>query len=77
MKSVDKCPICSNFRDLPSHLYELSEFCRFLDNRNEYERHDVKRMVETKVVSDWLKLAAELEVVKIKPRQSNFYRGIS
>ncbi|WP_146181453.1 hypothetical protein [Aeromonas sp. HMWF016] len=65
MKSVDKCPICSNFRDLPSHLYELAEFCRFLDNRNEYERHDVKRMVETKVISDWLKLAAELEVVKI------------
>ncbi|RBM59953.1 hypothetical protein DLR71_15205 [Vibrio paracholerae] len=65
MKSGEKCPICSSFRELPHHLYELSEFCRFLNNHNEYKRRGESRIVETKVISDWLKLAAELEVVEI------------
>lgn len=65
MKLADKCPVCSSFRDLPHHLFELSEYCRYLDNHNPYERYSSTRIVSTKVISDWLKLASQLESVEI------------
>ncbi len=59
------CPTCKKFRSLSGHLFELSEYCRFLDNESKYKRHGQVRVVKTKVISDWLKLASQLEKVEI------------
>ncbi|WP_421292296.1 hypothetical protein [Aeromonas taiwanensis] len=65
MSSIGKCPICSNIRDLPHHLFELSEYCRYLDNKSNFSRFNSSRIVSTKVIADWLKLAAQLESVEV------------
>lgn len=65
LKSLDECEFCSKLRPLSSHLYEMAEFCHFLDNSVQYQDDDGKREVKTTVIGDWLKLASQLEKVQI------------
>lgn len=60
-----KCKVCSTNRALDSHLFELSEFCRFLNNSVYYESNSSVRTVNTETIGSWLRLAAELELVNI------------
>ena len=62
---TSKCKICSTHRALDSHLFELSEFCRFLNNYATYEANQRSRIVKTETIGSWLRLAAELEKVNI------------
>lgn len=68
------CPECDNFRNLKDHLFELSELCRYLGNVRQYARGKDKCEVSTLVISDWLKLASHLELVKMSWwRVSSFF----
>ena len=60
-----KCNICEEFRPLDHHLYELFEYCSYLDNSESYERNGNIREINTRSLAKWLKLASELEHVKI------------
>ena len=62
MKKGHNCPICEKMRSLPDHIYELSEYCRFLDNSGKKCEGIIP---QTTTVGSWLKLAACLEEVKI------------
>lgn len=60
-----KCPSCKELRPLSTHLYELAEFCSYLANSVEYIDGDLKREMSSTVIGDWLKLASQLEKVKV------------
>lgn len=60
-----KCPICSKFRSLDSHLYELACYCETLGNSVTYVHEDDTITVYTSTIGNWLKLAAQLENVVI------------
>ncbi|TGG91791.1 hypothetical protein E4656_15520 [Natronospirillum operosum] len=62
---MKECQICSELRSLPEHLYEMAEYCTYLDNKTEYSISDNKREVRTQVIGNWLKLASNLESVNI------------
>jgi hypothetical protein len=59
------CPYCTTLRPLASHLHELALACEFLGNSATYSIADSKRTVRTETISDWLKLASQLEEVKV------------
>ena len=60
-----ECQYCKELRPLSVHLYELAQFCSYLDNTVDYIDGSSKRKVKSKVISDWLKLASQLEKVEI------------
>lgn len=63
---MTKCPTCSKNRPLESHLFELSELCKYLGNSVEFTQHGTTRIVKTSVIGDWLKLAAHLKRVDME-----------
>lgn len=63
---MTKCPICSKNRDLQSHLFELSELCRYLGNTAKFTKNGYTRIVNTSVIGDWLKLACHLKKVDME-----------
>ena len=65
VQKTSKCPICSSLRPLSDHLYEMAMFCTYLDNSNIYSGSDGPREVHTLVIGNWLRLAGQLESVKI------------
>ncbi|AEX21969.1 hypothetical protein [Vibrio sp. EJY3] len=62
---MNKCPICSKFRNLDIHLFELAAYCESLDNTISYNTDEGVVNVHTQTIGEWLKLAAQLENVKI------------
>jgi hypothetical protein len=62
---MNVCPVCNRFRSLKDHLFELSEICRYLGNVRQYARGKDKCEVSTLAISDWLKLASHLKLVKV------------
>lgn len=64
-KENKKCSTCEEFRPLDHHLFELSEYCSYLDNTEVYERNGSNRTVSTLSFAKWFKLASELEHVEI------------
>lgn len=52
-------------RSLRNHLYELARICELLDNANMYVDGDGTRLIRTRDLGQWLKLAAELSHVEI------------
>ncbi|MBW3529035.1 hypothetical protein KO533_21040 [Shewanella sp. NKUCC05_KAH] len=63
---MTKCPICIKNKPLESHLFELSELCRYLGNSVEFTQHGSVRIVKTSVIGDWLKLASHLKKVDME-----------
>jgi hypothetical protein len=59
------CPHCSQLRPLSEHLYELGLICSYLGNLATYTNVDSSRLIETRTIGSWLKLAAELESVEV------------
>lgn len=71
-------PYCTTLRPLASHLHELALACEFLGNAATYSDADSKRTVRTETIGDWLKLASQLEEVKVNAwrfEQDLFYCG--
>lgn len=60
-----QCKICSTHRPIDRHLFELSEYCRFLNNSLEYFSKGNSRVVKTETIASWLRLAADLDNVDI------------
>jgi hypothetical protein len=65
LKASSECPICSHLRSLEDHLFEMAEFCFYLDDTAPFEEEDSIRDVRTQVIGDWLRLASQLERVQI------------
>lgn len=70
MSSSEECEICSQVRPLSKHLYELGQFCFYLDNtsRRSSDEKDSDEEIEyakTTVISDWLILASRVERVDV------------
>jgi hypothetical protein len=63
---MTKCPTCIQNRPLESHLFELSELCKYLGNSVEFTQHGSTRIVKTSVIGDWLKLASHLKKVDME-----------
>ena len=61
----NECPICSQLRSLQDHLFEMAEFCYYLDDKAPFKEEDGIRDVRTQVIGDWLRLASQLERVEI------------
>lgn len=64
-KQTKKCEVCCNLRPLSSHLYELSEYCNYLNNIKAFKDKDSNTNVSSVIIGDWLKLASQLEKVEI------------
>lgn len=64
-KSKKECKFCSKLRPLSKHLYELAEYCTYLDNTVIFKNQDPNTKVRSVVIGDWLKLSSQLEKVKI------------
>lgn len=60
-----KCAYCGELRPLSLHLHELGLACEYLGNTVVYVDGESKRDVRSTTVADWLKLASQLEVVKV------------
>lgn len=65
MKLRTDCPYCSTLRTLDDHLHELGLACEYLGNDARYSDIDTRRTVRTQTIGDWLKLASQLEEVKV------------
>ncbi len=65
MKYKTDCPCCNTLRPLSSHLHELALVCDYLSNTAPYSDSDSERVVRTETIGDWLKLASQLEEVKV------------
>ena len=70
MSQKPHCPICSLFRELPLHLHELAIYCELLnDERSVYKKTkkniDKSGTAKTISVAKWLRLASQLESVKM------------
>lgn len=75
-----KCTYCEQLRPLSLHLHELGLMCGYLGNSVLYVDGDSKRDVKTATISNWLKLASQLEAVKVdawKFEQDPLYCGTS
>ena len=59
------CEKCKKLRPLRINLYELSRIGELLRNTNKFEDGDDSRLIKTEELSQWLKLAAELDAVEI------------
>lgn len=59
------CPKCTSNRYLDLHLYELSEYCRYIGANKGYCEYGSTRIVTTEAIASWLRLAAELDEVQI------------
>lgn len=62
---MGKCPICSKFRKLDTHLFELASFCAVLDNVVSFKDEEDEILISTATIGEWLKLAAQLDNVAI------------
>jgi hypothetical protein len=62
---IKMCEKCQSLRPLRTHLYELSRIGELLSNANEYVDKEDTRLVKTQELSQWLKLASELDSVQI------------
>ncbi|MUJ22590.1 hypothetical protein [Aliivibrio fischeri] len=60
-----KRPICSKFRKLDSHLYELASYCSILGNKVTFKDDEGLNLIQTTTIGDWLRLAAQLDKVEI------------
>jgi len=65
MKLRTNCPYCSQLRPLEAHLHELGLVCEYLGNDAPCADIDSQRTVRTKTIGDWLKLASQLDEVKV------------
>ena len=66
MNKVDnRCDKCESLRPLHIHLHELARIGELLSNDNEYADNEDTRLVKTQELSQWLKLASELDSVQI------------
>lgn len=65
MKLKIDCPYCSRMRTPDMHLHELGLACEYLDNTAQYKGSENQRIVRTKTIGEWLKLAGQLEEVKV------------
>lgn len=65
-KESKECSTCEEFRSLDHHLFELSEYCSYLDNTESYERNGSVREINSEQLAKWFKLASELKRVDIK-----------
>lgn len=61
------CNICSQFKPLDDHLFDLATYCSYLDNNILIEKYGDTQAIKTKTIGNWLKLAAQLEHVEINP----------
>jgi len=59
------CDRCKSLRPTRLHLYELARIGELLGNTNKYVDNEDSRLIKTQELSQWLKLAAELESVQI------------
>ena len=62
---TNMCEKCQSLRPLRTHLYELSRIGELLRNTNEYVNKDDVRLIKTQELSQWLKLASELDSVEV------------
>lgn len=65
LRYITNCNHCSELRPLTTHLHELALVCEYLDNSVPYSDGNSQRNVTTTTISDWLKLASQLEAVKV------------
>lgn len=65
MKPATTCPICSKVRGLSEHLIELSDAALLLGNKSQFTNEHGKVLIRTETIGDWLRLAAQLDEVKI------------
>ena len=64
-KPKKECEFCGKLRPLSSHLYELAEYCKYLDNAVMFTDQDSNTKIRSAVIGDWLKLSSQLEKVEI------------
>ena len=72
------CTNCAELRSLSLHLHELALVCEYLGNSTQYSDGESTRDVRSETIAEWLKLASQLEEVKVdawKFEYDSFYCG--
>lgn len=59
------CERCARLRPLRLHLFELANACDILDNEVTFRSSDQTRYIRTTTIGSWIKIASQLEKVKI------------
>ncbi len=65
MNKKSSCLYCANLRPLGLHLQELALLCEYLGNSEPSPDGKSYRVARTQTISDWLKLTAQLDEVKV------------
>jgi hypothetical protein len=64
-EASDNLPNFSKVRGLSEHLIELSDTALLLDNKGQFTNEHGSVLIRTETIGDWLRLAAQLDEVKV------------
>jgi hypothetical protein len=78
--ATQSCPVCSKTRGLAEHLIEIGLAADYLGNTSSYWSEHGSATIRTETIGDWLRLAGQLEKVKVntwrfESSDADFYCG--